>query len=388
MIPVRDPRKDPTGKVTPIIDHTIKLFFASTELTKIIDALSQRDIPVKAIELTHILESVHAMALLAIQSSFHDQQLGPPPSITIDTEKLLKGVVQKLDLVNQKQINEEMLWALDQAGENATTQLKLINYYNGTIDSSAENKNFLVVDFPGIYIEQLGLLVHPPWYAACFMQSAKNSSAWGHYAGNHYGVCLKFKIKTENNRSSLSLHTRVGYGGDGPIYGDLDHELKKVSYELDHLSIDFFHSIAFVPIPIANRDWRCYEGRPGKFAKDNVGSSDENRSRYWSDFSASLCIKTADWAPEEEHRIILNGSFNDYSEVKDRLLKYRFEDLDGIIFGIRTTTSHKLQIMKIIENKCRTEGRKTFNFYQAYYSRRTKSIECSALPLLKFHSPV
>lgn len=387
-IPIQDPRPDYKPELNATIDHTAKIFFESPGLSQIVDALAKRTIPVRAIELTDILESIQGIALLSIQKSFHDQQLGPPPTITGDPEQFPKSVIQKLNLLNTfgetKKINEEQIWALDLAGENATMQLKLANQYNGIIDPTAEHKNLLAIDFPGLYVEQLGLLVHPPWYAACFMESAKNSSAWGHYAGNHSGVCLKFSVKNKDGRKSLSLHSRIGYDMKGPIYGDVDHEFQKVSYELDHLSIDFFHSIAHIPIPIANRDWRYFEGRPSKFATDNVGSSEENRSRYWRDFSASLCIKTPDWAPEQEHRIILDGSFNDYSDPKTRALKYRFEDLDGIIFGIRTTTSDKLKIMKIIEEKCRAESRKTFNFYQAYYSRRTKTIECSHLSLLKF----
>ncbi|KVX93103.1 hypothetical protein WL09_03430 [Burkholderia ubonensis] len=70
--------------------------------------------------------------------------------------------------------------------------------------------------------------------------------------------------------------------------------------------------------------------------------------------------------------------------AEDRKLKYDFDDLDGIIFGIRTSLEDKLKISKVIEDKCRTLGRKDFKFYQAYFSRPTGKIEYSPMSLLKF----
>ena len=47
-------------------------------------------------------------------------------------------------------------------------------------------------------------------------------------------------------------------------------------------------------------------------------------------------------------------------EKENRNLKYKFEDLDAIIFGSRTPLGDKLKIMKIIETKCRSASGSNF----------------------------
>jgi hypothetical protein len=48
-------------------------------------------------------------------------------------------------------------------------------------------------------------------------------------------------------------------------------------------------------------------------------------------------------------------------------LYYKFEDLEGIIFGFKTALENKIKIMKIIDEKCQKTGRTDFIFYQADY---------------------
>jgi hypothetical protein len=74
----------------------------------------------------------------------------------------------------------------------------------------------------------------------------------------------------------------------------------------------------------------------------------------------------------------------DLSGMSSRKLKYNFGDLQGIVFGIKTSSADKLAILRMIEVKCHAEGRKNFEFYQAYYSHKTGKIENVRLGLLKF----
>ncbi|WP_158438285.1 hypothetical protein [Natranaerobius thermophilus] len=59
---------------------------------------------------------------------------------------------------------------------------------------------------------------------------------------------------------------------------------------------------------------------------------------------------------------------NSFEEPKYRKLTYNFEDLEAIIFGMRTSIEDKIRIIKIIEDKCKFYGRDDFEFYQASYS--------------------
>jgi hypothetical protein len=73
----------------------------------------------------------------------------------------------------------------------------------------------------------------------------------------------------------------------------------------------------------------------------------------------------------------------EFPDRTSRKLRYRFEDLEGIIFGIKTPHEAKVEIMRIIGAKCRNAVRSDFEFHQAYYSRQTGRIETALLPLLK-----
>jgi hypothetical protein len=65
----------------------------------------------------------------------------------------------------------------------------------------------------------------------------------------------------------------------------------------------------------------------------------------------------------------------DLSEKSSRKLKYQFSDLEGMVFGIRTPEDAKTDIIHIIEEKCRSENRTDFKFYQAFYSKEDGRVE-------------
>ncbi len=68
----------------------------------------------------------------------------------------------------------------------------------------------------------------------------------------------------------------------------------------------------------------------------------------------------------------------------NRKLKYDFNDLDGIIFGIKIKEEYKLKIMEIIGKKCKAKGREDFKFYQAFYSKEKGCMDFAHLSLVKY----
>jgi hypothetical protein len=72
-----------------------------------------------------------------------------------------------------------------------------------------------------------------------------------------------------------------------------------------------------------------------------------------------------------------------FDTPESRCLNYRFEDLAGLVFGVRTSITDRVQILKVIEEKCRTAGRTDFEFRQAAYSDRTRDFETKPLGLIK-----
>jgi len=86
---------------------------------------------------------------------------------------------------------------------------------------------------------------------------------------------------------------------------------------------------------------------------------------------------------EDEYRLILHSDLQSFDDPASRKIKYRFADLTGIVFGIKTAFADKIRIMRIVEQKCRAEGRTEFEFQQAHYSHRARKLELVPMSLLK-----
>jgi hypothetical protein len=159
-------------------------------------------------------------------------------------------------------------------------------------------------------------------------------------------------------------------------------------YESKHLPVDFFRSLGRLPVPVLRRHWFSDEaGNHSPCGEDIFRADDAWRARYWEAFYHAITRKLDDWRHEAEYRLIIDNMHWDYHNGARRKLPYRFSDLTGIVFGISTPLHTKVDICRIIEEKCRNQGRTDFKFYQAHYARRSGTIERSELTFLKFKSP-
>jgi hypothetical protein len=111
------------------------------------------------------------------------------------------------------------------------------------------------------------------------------------------------------------------------------------------------------------------------------------RERYWEAFHLGAITKTPEWGHEREYRVLLHSNLERFDDKASRKLKYRFSDLTGIVFGMRTSMTDKLRIMKAVEEKCLAERRTDFQFFQAGFSRRDRKMEIAPLRLLQITVP-
>ncbi len=98
----------------------------------------------------------------------------------------------------------------------------------------------------------------------------------------------------------------------------------------------------------------------------------------------TVTTKLKDWQHEREYRITLQSGLVDLSIPSERTLRYRFEDLQGIVFGMKTAFHDKMAVARILQAKCNEAGRTDFEFHQAYYSRLTGRVETATWDLVKF----
>lgn len=392
-IPIFSSEADlPTEKYRKLFRKISFTFFSNESIRIYINNISERTTAIRREELLFHLNNVHQAAIEAILSSYEDNNLIPKRENHINNpvkliEKLLKndfwGHLEKSLEENGEE--EKIVDVLFSAQTHVRNQIELIQRYNGVVNHDTKNKNLVLVEFSEEYIKQIENLVFPEWYTACFMSECSNSAVWGHYGDKHSGVCLVFKPETKGEDHYITLETITGWGNSGPIYGPKKMKLYPINYIKGFGQIDFFRSLGRLPIPILESVWYSNEnGEISECADDIFNAEEKWRQAYWDSFIRDITVKSEDWKYENEFRLILASSLSDYSDKNDRVLKYDFSSLEGLIFGINTTKENKLKIMKIIDDKCNETGRDDFKFYQAYYSPDKGCIEHKEMDLVRY----
>ena len=247
------------------------------------------------------------------------------------------------------------------------------------LDNNSKNNNkFLFFDYPKLFVSKIKDIMYPPFYVACFTNDPNNSSMWGNYANSHKGICLKF-----NCDGNLPL--LVPYSWDnrtGMKKGFIPHSIQDIKYSNDLISLNFFENMGNISDAILARLWLVDSDTKQLTSVKTI--NDETRDRHWKYIYDSLSQKTKDWEKEQETRILLTSHLFDLSRKEDRCIKYKFNCLDGIIFGMKTSDFDKNEIIKIIMDKCKNENRTNFNFYQEYYDKEKRCMSYKEVPVGAF----
>ncbi|WP_156165708.1 DUF2971 domain-containing protein [Methanosarcina sp. 2.H.A.1B.4] len=203
------------------------------------------------------------------------------------------------------------------------------------IDSFCENEYFekngdlIYFDLENVKyrkrLEQKGFEFHGHFnqedlpIVCCFSGTGESILMWSHYAGNHQGICLRFRsMRYGNNKDS----------------DDYESPFLMVTYE--------------------------------KEVSTQVNLLDENINARVNQF---LLNKFEDWTYEEEYRIIissddvLKGLLSE-NEFKSGLVKYQKEDLEGIVFGMKINHENAKLVYETVKMNYLDEGI-TVNFYEA-----------------------
>lgn len=397
-IPVLKTAKDlPTKIYSDLYKEICELFLSNETVKILLKSFVYRTNPMHQKELCFYLKQLHLYALNTIFTVYEKHSIMPKRP---DNDPLRQEGVRDFfdsyitDWINDKEaehlgIGDASEWFYAYV-RNIYSQHTLIIKYNSQIHSTQKNWCFILAEFHEKYIEQLEKLVHPEWYVASFSANCSNPSMWGHYGDHHKGICLKFRTNLFQGKPYIKLHRINGWSStkekSGPIYGDVDHQFYKVDYTKRYPEIDFFKSLGCITMPNLSEWYRDEKGNKSSCADVVYEDEEKWRDKYWADFQSGQTTKLEDWSYEEEYRLILRqGMVNDFSGKTHRKLKYNFKALEGIVFGIETPEQDKLEVIKIIEDKCHLENRNDFKFYQAYYSIKDGNIKTLEMNLLKFY---
>lgn len=370
------------------IDKLNLEFFAEESVKLILESLSQSDRKIKREELLFYFRTIHTLAIAKVLSSNHftpDEIKEQGKNVTTATVESLRKFVNVVEHNNHETVALQF-----QIAKSFSMQNNLIHAYNDPRYKDNENKRFLIFDFPEKYLKGLEQLMYPTWYAACFMENVENSAMWSYYGERHTGVCLKFKTQNIDSNLFLNLEGVASHSyrrGDPKTYkniGEIRFPFYKVCYEPDHKDFNFFLSLGQLPLNDIYQNWFIDQaGNKSKYLSSMSHGDEVWRKEHWKRFHESTSAKLKDWLHETEYRLVFSSSLNRRIEKEERLLKYNISDLDGIVFGIRTPLDKKIEIMKIIEKKCKETEYQDFKFYQAIYSQDKGKIEIEELPLLR-----
>ncbi len=385
----------PTEQIKGLFKRICDAFFENQNINHFPGILAHYPYPLRRDGLAFCLRGVHAVALNAVIGNFRESgllsaEIALPPSKD-DAAQLLDSVstaIKKLTS-NEDQLDPASFELAFRVGDSMHRQIELINYTRAP-DEATRAWQSICQFFPETYVEQLGALVFSDWYAACFVADPNHAAMWGHYGDSHKGVCLKFRGESSiNGDPIIRLHGLAGgYAGPqgaGSTYGNRELQFAKMHYVDKFVEVDFFRSIGTLPIPALRAEWFSGDdGNVSSCADELFSSPDEWRRRYWELFNSVATAKFRDWSYEEEYRLVLTSALDLFNELKDRKLKYRFADLEGVIFGMRTSLSDKRQIINIIGEKCKQEDRKTFEFSEAAYDASSGKFVTRTLNALRF----
>ena len=370
--------REQNEKMVQLFDEILERIDRNDHVKKFLNEVEQIGRKVSVDEVSIYLRIFHLFALEEIQQAFADRDLLPNYERYPNAARLLDQVNKSITLVNsieRKDVHKVML----EVSARVMEGLFLLQKYHWATSSESTigtNGTFLLFDFTQAYLDRIESLIFPDWFVACFLRKCNNSSTWAKYADSHKGVCLIFETKTEAGREFLPLREKRDSSGDVYDGETRQLEIRDVNYGSVAIEFDFFRSIGRLSeVDLMDVWYTDSDGKISECGTHLLSDPTEWRKEYWRNFSRISASKSKDWKYEEECRMVLSSSLHDLQDYRKRTLKYEFDSLKGIVFGIGTSDSDKFEIIEVIERKCREHGRTEFDFYQAFYSHKGDDID-------------
>lgn len=381
-LPVGMTDEDLHPEVRTVFEAICRRFFEDAELGALPALLAERSSPVRRNELLSLFWLIHFRALTVVYTVLSPEQ----PIHTMDASLRaqpqrplrLKESFAACEAVARKAGDKsDVVEAMSTSSVFTISQANFILAYNAANQPEGAAWKVISSTFPEVYVNGLERLLHYDWYTACFVAEPSHAGMWGYYGDGHRGACLKFKTSAlKTGRQGVTLRCMVGVRGsaksgcDSAVYDFRALELHEVQYADRYIEIDFFRALG----TLTHRQLAFWFIGPGGAISitglDLLKESESWREQYWEGFHKTVTTKLKDWQHEREYRITLHSMIADLSRPEARKLQYRFEDLQGIIFGIKTSTQDKFAIIRLLQQKCKETARKDFEIHQAYYSPR------------------
>ena len=384
---LKETSQSPSTNFNDLLSDIYNRIFEKYELNNFIDELGNINRKVRTDEVLLYLQVMHSVIWPEIYDSLVDhgfEQESQNQFNKMEFKPPFESLVKLIQANDNVEVSEKMFEFANQVLTDQFLQSRLAvrSMFQKTTEEyqRLSKVELLLIDYPNSFLKQLvDRLVYPRWYAACFIRECNNSSIWGHYADGHKGVCLIFEANesVERTEPTITLNQLSGSSDKGEDWRDAPMPIHDINYAAEAGEIDFFRSIGWLPQLTLEEYW--YSDEEGNFSECGSHLRNNNvdawKTDYWKVFLRDISVKTRDWKYEKESRMILTNSLFDLNDKKRRTLTYDFNSLKGIIFGISTSNTDKLNIIEIIKIKCQENNRRDFEFFQAYHDHATSSVQ-------------
>jgi hypothetical protein len=391
-LPVHMIDDDLQPEVRQLFDTICSRFFADSELALLPEMLAERNSPMPRNELLSLMWPVLFRVLPIVLTTLQPDQ----PIHSIDAYfrergerplRLKESIAAFNAMATNRADSADIAEAMTYKANSAIAQVIFLREYSGANQQHGTAWNVIASTFPEVYVNALERLLYYDWYTACFVAEPTQAAMWGNYGDNHRGVCLKFRTTgLPSGEAGLILRHPAGLSGTSSgitiSYRFDPLELHEVQYAERYPEIEFFRSLGRLTHRQLAFWFRNADGALSGTGMDLLQESEEWREAYWENFHNAVTTKLKDWQHEKEYRVTLQSG-RDLSDRSSRKLQYRFEDLEGVIFGIKTPLQNKVAIARTLQQKCKAAGRKDFELHQAYYSRRSGCIATTPWDLVK-----
>lgn len=297
-----------------------------------------------------------------------------------------KGYLEIVNLlINGAYSQEAVLNTINQLNYQYQLNKAMVNDLHR--DKDIYNINILTFDFPDIYMKNIKKILYNNFCVVCFSATFQNEPMWAHYANNENGICLKYKIKKENDKHFINLNSAYGDNRSDKIEKIYrNHEIFAVNYSDVYPEIDFFTSLGCLPKKILEDFWLTnYDRTQFSSCLKKYDNHADWYYNYHKKATEYICTKSKNWEYEQEYRIILRDLlYPAYEEKQNRLANYKFEDLDAIIFGRKVSIEDKRKVVWIINKYCLENKVKPCSFYDLYYSTISKELGLKYCPIVYF----
>ncbi|THE63134.1 hypothetical protein D8Y22_20125 [Salinadaptatus halalkaliphilus] len=355
-------------------DSICQLFFEEKGFESVPSSLASLPEPLKRNNLKQILSVIHRSALESVLERMRGSGAIPEgwPEVTISGDS--ETVEDLLDAISAAMAgeNEELLESVASLVRPLESHMYLQQaVQTGVEQIELQHKkcHFLHHSFPDRYIREItNSLIHTNWHTLCFAKECASPPMWATYADEHRGAALMFRADCQTDESWGKMDVSEGAGSEDsePTSGEITAPLHAVDYESPPPEVDFFRFLGRLPLPKLESAWHSTpDGRTSQMMDEIVDDLDAWRENLWNHFHSMSTRKLRKWEHEQEIRMVLPDLLE--SEGSHRKVTYDMSQLEGIVFGLRTSLEDRFEVMKIISENNQDGDSSPVEFYEMVY---------------------